>query len=291
MGGSGTGTKATSSSTGRVITPSGSRNWVATRDNIIYSALRKLGVKQSDNPPTPEDVQDASFALNSLVLSWQNDDVHLWTMAEEILPLTADTASYALGTTTIELQTPLFRRDDDDSSIGMWTRDEYFATPDKKSSGDPISMYVDYQLANPTAYVWPVPNNTTSMVVGTDALYYLCIKDHTSAAASCPITGDDYATYWQAVSTSTANVWATATDYYSDVIRYTKVLCFQDFDVAADNPDFPVRWTQALIYGLASDLAPEFGLKDVFARRAQYEYAKARRMNFDNTDLRISVRR
>ena len=270
---------------------SGSRNWIATRDNIIYSALRKLGVKQSDNPPTAEETQDASFALNAMVSSWQNDDVHLWTMAEEILPLTADTLSYSLGTTTLELQTPLFRRDDDDSSIGILTREEYFGIPDKKSSGDPTSIYVDYQLANPTAYVWPVPNNTTSLILGTDGLYYLCILDHTSAAASRPITGADYATYWQAVSTVTATAWVTATDYYSDVIRYTKVLRLQDFDAAADNPDFPVRWMQALIYGLASDLAPEFGLKDMFAQRAQYEYARARRMNFDNTDLRISPAR
>ncbi len=266
---------------------SGSRNWIATRDNIIYAALRKLGVKESDNPPTSEEMQDASFALNAMVSSWQNDDVHLWTVAEEIMPLTADTLSYSLDASILEMRTPIFRRDDQDSDLGPITRSEYLSIPSKKDSGDPISLYVDYQLENPTVYCWPVPNNTTSLVVGTDALYYLCIKDHTSAAASCPITGADYATYWQAVSTATTTVWVTATAYYSDVVRYTKVLRLQDFDAAANNPDFPVRWMQALIYGLASDLAPEFGLKDAWGQRAQYEYARARRMNFDNTDLRI----
>jgi hypothetical protein len=270
---------------------SGSRNWITTRDDIIYSALRKLGVKKSDNPPTVGEIQDATFALNSLVSSWQNDDVHLWTVAEELLPLTADTLSYSLGSTVLEIQTPFFRRGDSDSSMSLLAREEYQNIPDKKTSGDPTSIYMDYQLSNPTAYVWPVPNNTTSLVVGTDALYYLCIKDHTSAAASRPITGADYATYWQAVSTATATAWVTATAYYSDVVRYSKVLRLQDFDAASDNPDFPARWIQALIYGLASDLAPEFGMKDILGQRALFEYGRARRLNFDNTDLRVIVSR
>jgi hypothetical protein len=150
---------------------------------------------------------------------------------------------------------------------------------------------VDYQLANPTAYVWPVPEHTTSLVVGTDSNYYLCIKDHTSAAATQPITGASYTTYWTAVSTVTANVWATSTAYYSNVIRYSKVLRLQDFDAAADNPDFPVRWMQALIYGLALDLAPEYKIplneRTILAQKFAAEYGIARAWDNDATDLKI----
>mgnify|MGYP000980940015 CR=1 FL=1 len=35
---------------------------------------------------------------------------------------------------------------------------------------------------------------------------------------------------------------------------------FEDFDSATDNPDFPQEWFEALKYGLASRLAPEYGL-------------------------------
>jgi hypothetical protein len=266
---------------------SGSRNWIATRDKIIYAALRKLGVKQSDNPPTVEEIQDASFALNSMVTSWQNDDIHLWTMAEEIIPLVAGTLSYALDASILELEKPFFRRDDEDTQITLLTREEYLAIPNKKDNGDPTSVYMDYQLSNPWAYVWPRPNNSTAIVTGTDALFYLCIKDHASAADNKPITGADYASYWQVVGTSPNMTWTAGTDYSSDVIRYSKVLRLQDFDVAGDNPDFPVRWVQALIYGLAEDLSPEFGIKGMFSSRFQYEYNRARRMNFDNTNLKV----
>jgi len=35
---------------------------------------------------------------------------------------------------------------------------------------------------------------------------------------------------------------------------------YEDFDSAADEPDFPQEWFQALIYGLAYTLAPEYGI-------------------------------
>lgn len=35
---------------------------------------------------------------------------------------------------------------------------------------------------------------------------------------------------------------------------------FEDFDSAANEPDFPQEWFQALIYGLAYSIAPEYGV-------------------------------
>ena len=39
------------------------------------------------------------------------------------------------------------------------------------------------------------------------------------------------------------------------VVKYP----FEDFDSAADNPDFPVEWHEALQFNLAMRLAPEYG--------------------------------
>jgi hypothetical protein len=35
---------------------------------------------------------------------------------------------------------------------------------------------------------------------------------------------------------------------------------FEDFDAATDNPDFPQEWYDAVTYGLATRLAPEYGV-------------------------------
>jgi len=56
----------------------------------------------------------------------------------------------------------------------------------------------------------------------------------------------------------TLNFWYTPDQTYT--FHYTQIIRLQDLDNIANNPDFPVEWTQALIYGLAAELAPEYGL-------------------------------
>jgi len=51
-----------------------------------------------------------------------------------------------------------------------------------------------------------------SEVTGTDGNVYTCIKGHTGAAASRPITGADYTSYWYQTG-DTGGVWVNATAY------------------------------------------------------------------------------
>ena len=69
-------------------------------------------------------------------------------------------------------------------------------------------------------------------------------------------------TYTPGISDGTLRLWPTpdssaATDY-EVVAVYQKE--FDGFISATDTPDFPPYWTDALIYGLAVRLAPEFGV-------------------------------
>ena len=45
---------------------------------------------------------------------------------------------------------------------------------------------------------------------------------------------------------------------------------FEDFDVALDTPDFPQEWYDAITYGLATRLAPEYGL-DMSSRKTLWQ--------------------
>ncbi len=55
---------------------------------------------------------------------------------------------------------------------------------------------------------------STDTVIGSDTNEYRCILGHISAAASRPVTGADYATYWEATGGSgAAETWVTATTY------------------------------------------------------------------------------
>lgn len=47
----------------------------------------------------------------------------------------------------------------------------------------------------------------------------------------------------------------------TDVIRFVYRSPFEDFDAAGDNPDFDQHWIRPLIYGLAVEALPRFGME------------------------------
>lgn len=52
----------------------------------------------------------------------------------------------------------------------------------------------------------------------------------------------------------------TSTEAADNVITLIYQRPFEDFDISTDTPDFPQEWYDALAYGLACRLAPEYGL-------------------------------
>lgn len=93
--------------------------------------------------------------------------------------------------------------------------------------------------------------NTDNYVEGTNASIYRCIKDHTSAAATRPITGADYLDYWEVTTVSTtASAWVTGTDYelYLPLkIDYTYLPTDLALTGGADEPDMPAQYHMALV--------------------------------------------
>jgi len=176
---------------------------------------------------------------------------------------------------------------------------------------------------------WTKVFAAASVIVGSDALIYTCIRSHTSSSDDKPITGSNYKSYWKQTGSSvTAWVTATAysaigefqfdadvigmdkaflrysgydiplgirgfaaymdvatkddfgepsilfiekstklkgylwpqpinTNYILNVLQYTKL---EDFDAANNNPDFLTKWLRYLVYDLAADLGPEYGI-------------------------------
>ena len=69
--------------------------------------------------------------------------------------------------------------------------------------------------------------------------------------------------YYQPKATSgTLRLWPIPDAAFAsgNTIEITYQRPFEEFDNATDEPDFPSYWTRALIYGLAAELAPEYGL-------------------------------
>lgn len=272
---------------------SGSRNFALTRNEIIAAAFRQIGVGSQGATISAAKYTDAAETLNRMQLSWQNENIFLWTQTADVQMMVADTISYTLDTDILEIKDVVWRRDGSDSTLQALTRHQYMALiGDKDTSGDPEAYYVDYQLAAPVLYLYPVYNHSTGVVTGSDADDYLCILDHTSALATTyPITGTAYTTYWEH-TTETGGSHVDATAYYSGHVRFSKVYRLQDFDSSTDSPDFPVRWYNALVWGLAAELCFEYQIDAQTTKfltdKAMHERDKAWNAHTESAGLRIS---
>jgi hypothetical protein len=54
-------------------------------------------------------------------------------------------------------------------------------------------------------------------------------------------------------------VWPTGDDNYTDLVMQCR-FHVDDMDTVSDNPAFPIEWANAIIFCLAHDLAPEYGV-------------------------------
>jgi hypothetical protein len=185
---------------------SGSWDFIQTRDDIIKSALRKVGAVAQGEDPSANQMAEAAHALNSLNLSLMNDGVYLWTYVDNTLALSDGVASYTLDAKVIGiLPTPYIRVNDYDFPVSVITKAEYDSITTKAMKARPERVYFERKLDASYLYFHYTPD--------------------------------------------------TSYTFY-----YTAVLRLQDLNTAADNPDFPVEWSNALIFGSAHIISYEYGL-------------------------------
>ena len=212
---------------------SSSYNYTANRDQIIASALRKVGAIGQGETPATEAVTEAAETLNDMIKSWEADGMQLWCVKEYSFTPVASTNTYSIGVgQTINQVAPLkllqawsrVTSGSKDTPILLITRHEYNMLGTKTSEGNTSQIFY-----NPPGEISGTEN------IGELKLY---------------VTPD-------------ANYAATATIYF------TGVRPLQDFDSSTDVMDFPQYWTQAVKWGLAAELAYEYGVG--LAERKQIE--------------------
>lgn len=202
------------------MTTSGQANWNYTRDQIVNSALRKLGVISDGAGATATQLSAAQEALNNLVFSLYAQGMPVWAMTttffQPVLGQIAYPVGLGLGTGNLNIQAPLkltqaFSRDlisNTDIPMNIYTQYNYNLLSTKINEGYPVHLW--YQPLNQagTITIWPAP--------------------------------DQY----------------TATNR---VIYFVYQRAFDQFNAGTDTPDFPQVWIEPLIYSLAHRLGPEYG--------------------------------
>lgn len=191
------------------MTTSSVTSWELSRNNIIKSALRKLGVLAAGTEPSTEEYTNATEALNSLVQTLSTEGMPLWKRTTVAITPIAGTASYTVSNIARIAQVVL-ADNNSGTQIELSPKSyyDYKRLPDT-TSGQPTNYVFTPGLENGTLIVWPTPDS--------------------SVAANKTIE-----------------------------VVYQKE--FFTFDISTDTPDFPAYWSDALIYGLAVRLAPEYAL-------------------------------
>lgn len=198
-----------------------SANYSVTRDEIISSSLRKLGVLELGDTPDANTVTNAAQALNLMIKQWMTEGIKVWTVSEYTLPLVASQTVYTIapsgGDLTADKPLKILQgwlrnttvSPQIDLPLQILSKQEYNLLGSKYSTGTPNSVFLDPLTTSSKAYFYLTPDSTA------------------------------------------------ATTYQAHLVVQKPI---QDISAAGSIADFPNEWMQALVWGLADQLAIEYGL-------------------------------
>lgn len=147
---------------------SGSTTWELTRDQLIATALRKLGALAEGQSPSAEDLTNGTIALNGIIASFQTLGMPLWERREFNVPLTAGVESYNIGVgQTVNLPFPLKVKEaylrniatGQQIEINVESFYDWQQIRSSTTSSFPVFVsytpYINFGVLN----VWPVPSS------------------------------------------------------------------------------------------------------------------------------------
>lgn len=245
------------------------------RNDLIALAFRDIGVLAEGDTLGAALQADGITKLNFIIRQMDMSGKHLNAVGAtpSTITLTANTWTYTstngLPTNIYELTKVSYRDSSaQDFPVNVLTHQGYEAITSKLSNGDPSSVFLSENITIGSRELFVYPSlstvNTQSVVTGTDAVVYKCIRSHTAVTAdNKPITGTQYKLYWEAGGSS-PSVWANGTAYTApQLLRLWFRKPLFDFDTSTDNPDLPQGWARWLLYSLEYDLGPAHGLSQI----------------------------
>lgn len=139
---------------------SGSFNFELDVSDYIEEAFERCGLEVR----TGYDLKTARRSLNLMFADWANRGLNQWTIEQRTLTVTQGTSSYNLGTDVIDVLSAVVRRSNTDYTLDRISRDQHISIPSKTTQSRSTQYFIDRQI-NPTLKLWPVPENSTDVIV------------------------------------------------------------------------------------------------------------------------------
>lgn len=268
---------------------SNSYDFSISTTQIIDDAHEICGLYTAGETLPSDDFAIALRKLNMMVKMWAAKGHHICGIVDATLFLVKDTASYSLGSTGTHctssyVKTTLSTAEETSSTslgltafAGMSASDNIGIVLDDgtihwttisgapgstttiatglasaAASGNVVFTYTSkiqrpLRIVEGTVFRRDKSDNDTPLNI-TSRRDYAMISDKTSSGKS------NQWWYDQTLTNGTIRIWPVH-DLVTDVIKFGAEILFQDFDVAADTPDFPIEWGEVISYGLADRIA------------------------------------
>jgi hypothetical protein len=150
---------------------SGTSAFATSRDYVVRRALRLVGAYTSTDNPRPEQLVDATYALNVMLKAWSIQGL-LWLREFYSLSLVVGQNQYPLGagTPVTPIDRPLHIYSATRKTVTggaevpliQLTRTDWMAIPNKTTLGVPNQFYYDNQTLTGQLYIWPTPDSSTT---------------------------------------------------------------------------------------------------------------------------------
>lgn len=299
------------------MTTSGSTDWTLNRDGIVGSALRKLRAVDPRLTIEATHITNGSTQLNMMIKSWQMDGVFLFLEQEVVLHQQYNTQRYTLGPSgdNCALLTDSFTTQlSADAASGAGTisvdSDDNIANADYigiqldggtiqwttvngAPAGDVVTLTANLtgaastdnwvfsytnKISRPLKIIEARARDTSnvddSLIVHTDETSFISETDKTSTGRVREIL------YTPLATNGLLRVWPICgTGDITDRIVMTIQRTIEDFDAQANNFDGPVDVLNAIVWNLALELAPEFGVNTTMGKGLAIEKMAVRYYN------------
>lgn len=145
------------------MTTSGTYTFAPTVVDTIVEAYERCGLEESNL--SGQQWSSARRTMNYLLITWQNRGIKQWLVEERSITLTATDPTPAVDARMIDILDMVLRRDGVDTPVQSISRRQFLDIPDKDQEGRPDRFWVDRQQGAAVLTLWPVPENSTDIIV------------------------------------------------------------------------------------------------------------------------------
>jgi hypothetical protein len=126
----------------------------------IEEAFERCGLEVR----TGYDLRTAKRSLNLMLAEWANRGLNQWTIKQRSFTSTQGDGDVSVSSDVIDVLSVVVRRSNTDYALDRVSRDTFLSIPNKTTQGRPSQFFLDRQIT-PVLNVWPVPENSTDVIV------------------------------------------------------------------------------------------------------------------------------